>query len=155
MSFSQENSRCAIALKRLPHARDLPLPCRMSAHASGFDLMAAVDAPLVLEPGQRVLVPTGWCMAIPPGLEVQIRPRSGLALKHGITVLNAPGTVDADYRGEVKVILINCGHTPFSVSRGDRIAQAVVARVAADVSLQEAQQLDETVRGSGGFGHSG
>jgi len=139
---------------RLPHARDLPLPGYMTAGASGMDLLAAVDEPHVLLPGKRALVPTGLQLALPPGNEAQVRPRSGLAIKHGVTVLNSPGTIDADYRGEIKVILANLGEDPFVVQRGDRIAQLVFGRVYR-AALCEVEVLPETERGEGGFGHTG
>jgi len=143
-------------LKRLPHAEGLALPRYETAGAAGFDLAAAVpeDAPLLLPPGARVLVPTGLVFMLPAGFEAQIRPRSGLALKHGVTVLNAPGTIDADYRGEVQVLLINHGDAAFSITRGLRIAQAVVARMET-VALTLATELDDTPRGAGGFGSTG
>ncbi|MGE3147452.1 MAG: dUTP diphosphatase [Pseudorhodoplanes sp.] len=145
-----------VPMMRLPHARNLPLPAYQSADAAGLDLMAAVaeDAPLTIAPGGTVLVPTGIVMALPPGTEAQVRPRSGLAARHGITVLNAPGTIDADYRGELKVLLINHGPTPFAVSHGMRIAQLVIAPVL-KARIQEVAQVDSTVRGEGGFGSSG
>ena len=138
---------------RLPHAEGLPLPAYETAHAAGMDLRAAVpeDAPLTLRPGERDAVPTGLAMAIPPGFEGQVRPRSGLALKHGVTCLNTPGTIDADYRGEVKVILINLGEEDFVIRRGDRIAQLVIAPVT-QAAWTEVAALDETARGAGGFG---
>jgi len=144
-----------ISVKRLPHGDGLNLPVRMTPGSSGCDVCAAVDNEVTIEPGGRKLVPTGFCFDIPAGLEVQVRPRSGLALKHGVTVLNSPGTIDADYRGEVGVILINLGDQPFTVKRGDRIAQLVPARVANDVSFEETDALTETLRGAGGFGHTG
>ena len=144
-----------ILVKRLPHAEGLPLPKRMSAHASGCDVVAAVEKDLTIPPMGRALVPTGLIFEIPPGFEVQVRPRSGLAIKQGVTVLNTPGTIDADYRGEVKVILINLGSDPFTVKRGDRIAQLVPAAVAADVDFKESAEVSETERGAGGFGHTG
>ncbi|TJY43138.1 dUTP diphosphatase [Cohnella pontilimi] len=143
-----------IQLKRLPGNEDLPLPRRMSEWAAGFDLHAAVPEPLELTPGERALIPTGFAMAMPRELEAQVRPRSGLALKHGITCLNTPGTIDADYRGEVKVLLINLGKEPFTIERGERIAQLVFQRVP-EVSLSEVSELPDTVRGIGGFGHTG
>lgn len=145
-----------VEVVRLPHAGDLPLPRYESAHAAGLDLMAAVpaDGPVTLPPGGRALVPTGFAMALPPGYEAQVRPRSGLALKHGVTVLNAPGTVDADYRGEIGVILINTGMADFTVSRGMRIAQLVVAPVR-QARLVEVDRLGPTERGVGGFGSTG
>ncbi|ADZ68483.1 dUTP diphosphatase [Polymorphum gilvum] len=146
--------RVPVTLMRLPHGADLPLPAYQSADAAGFDLMAAVEAPLVLAPGARALVPTGLAMALPGGHEGQVRPRSGLAARHGVTVLNTPGTVDADYRGEVKVILINLGDDPFTIERGMRIAQMVIAPVTR-ATLAEADSLDDTARGTGGFGSTG
>lgn len=143
-----------VELKRLPGGEDIQLPHKMSELASGFDLHAAVSEPLILHPGERKLVPTGFAMSMPAGLEAQIRPRSGLALKHGITCLNSPGTVDADYRGEVKVLLINLGQEPFTIQRNERIAQMVIAYVP-NVYLQETDELSDTVRGAGGFGHTG
>jgi dUTP pyrophosphatase len=126
----------------------------MSEWAAGFDLHAAVTEPIVLAPGQRALIPTGFAMAMPKELEAQIRPRSGLAFKHGITCLNTPGTIDADYRGEVKVLLINLGQEPFTIERGERVAQMVFQRVP-QVILEEVQELSDTARGEGGFGHTG
>lgn len=145
-----------LRVRRLPHGADLPLPAYQSAAAAGLDLLAAVpaDAPLVLPPGGRALVPTGLALALPPGTEGQVRPRSGLAAKHGVTVLNAPGTVDADYRGEVQVILANFGDAPFVIERGARIAQLVVAPVL-HVAIEETASLDDTARGAGGFGSTG
>ena len=138
----------------LPHGRGLALPSYATAHAAGLDLLAAVAAPLVLAPHGRTLVPTGLSLAIPPGYEGQVRPRSGLALKHGVTCLNAPGTIDADYRGEVGVILANLGAEPFAIERGMRIAQLVIARVE-QARLVEAAALPPTTRGGGGFGSTG
>ena len=145
-----------VSVLRLPHGAGLPLPAAKSAAAAGHDLTAAVpaDEPLILVPGGRALVPTGFAIALPLGYEGQVRPRSGLAVEHGITVLNAPGTIDADYRGEVKVTLINHGDKPFAITRGLRIAQLVVAAVAA-VDFVEAEELAPTARGSGGFGSTG
>jgi dUTP pyrophosphatase len=145
-----------LRIARLPHGADLPLPAYQSAFAAGLDLYAAVpaDAPIVLAPGARALVPTGITIALPPGTEGQVRPRSGLAARHGVTVLNAPGTIDADYRGEIAVILINHGDAPFEIARGMRIAQLVVSPILR-VSVKEAQELDETGRGVGGFGSTG
>ena len=139
---------------RLPHGADLPLPEYHSAQAAGLDLLAAVPADLIMQPGQRALVPTGIAIALPPGSEAQVRPRSGLAARHGITVLNTPGTVDADYRGEIQVILINLGETPYVVERGARIAQLVIAPVLR-ANLSESQQLAGSKRGGGGFGSTG
>lgn len=133
---------------------DLDLPTRASEHAAGFDLRAAVDMPLILAPGERALVPTGISVAIPPGYEGQVRPRSGLAIRNGIALVNAPGTIDADYRGEVQVIAINLGQEPFTIARGDRIAQLVIAPVL-DVALEAVEELGGTARGSGGFGSTG
>lgn len=145
-----------IALKWLDHGRGLPLPQRQSAGAAGMDLAAALPEgeEMVLAPGASGLVPCGFSMAMPLGYEAQVRPRSGLAAKFGVTVLNAPGTVDADYRGEVKVILINHGAAPFSIRRGDRIAQMVIASVSG-LAFFEVDDLEETARGSGGFGSTG
>ena len=143
-----------VAVKRLAHGRDLPLPSYESAHAAGMDLPAAVEADMVLKPGERALVPTGLSIALPDGFEAQIRPRSGLAARNGVTVLNSPGTVDADYRGEVKVILANLGAEPFIVTRGMRIAQMVVAPVAR-AALAEVETLPDSARGDGGFGSTG
>jgi dUTP pyrophosphatase len=145
-----------VAIKQLPHGEGLPLPAYETAHAAGMDLRAAVaeDAPLTLRPGGRHAVPTGLTMAIPPGFEGQVRPRSGLALRHGITCLNAPGTVDADYRGEVMVILVNLGAENFVVRRGERIAQLLISPVT-QASWREVESLDETARGAGGFGSTG
>ncbi len=145
-----------VRIVRLPHARDLPLPAYETALAAGMDLRAAVpvEEPLVLAPGSRAAAPTGLAIALPPGFEAQVRPRSGLALKSGITTLNAPGTIDADYRGEIRVILINHGEHSVTIRRGDRIAQLVVAPVTTAV-WEEADSLDETARGAGGFGSTG
>jgi dUTP pyrophosphatase len=141
-------------IMRLPHARGLDLPAYATEGSAGLDLAAAVDAPLTLAPGARALVPTGFAIALPAGAEAQVRPRSGLALKHGVTCLNAPGTIDADYRGEIGVILVNHGREPFTVARGMRIAQLVVARVAR-VAWRETPALDDTRRAAGGFGSTG
>ena len=145
-----------IQITRLPHGQDLPLPAYQSAHAAGMDLIAAVpaDAPLTLLPGARALVPTGIAIALPEGAEAQVRPRSGLAIKHGLTVLNAPGTIDADYRGEVQVLLVNLGGDTVTLTRGMRIAQLVVATVAR-AELHEVATLGQTSRGTGGFGSTG
>ena len=133
---------------------DLPLPCYMTEHASGADLCAAVEQSIVIDPGARVSVPTGLAVSIPPGYEAQIRPRSGLALKHGVTLLNSPGTIDADYRGEIRLIVMNHGDEPFTVARGDRLAQMVICR-SFQVAFKEVDALDETTRNGGGFGHTG
>jgi dUTP pyrophosphatase len=145
-----------VRILRLPHGADLPLPAYQSAQAAGIDLMAAVpaDAPVVLAPGARALIPTGVAIALPSGLEAQVRPRSGLAARHGITVLNSPGTIDADYRGELQIILVNLGHDSFAVTRGMRIAQLVIAPVVT-ANLCEVRELDLTPRGTGGFGSTG
>lgn len=145
-----------IDVKRLPHADGIPLPAYETALAAGMDLRAAVDdaAPMVLRPMERAMVPTGLTFALPAGFEAQIRPRSGLAAKAGITCLNTPGTIDADYRGEVKVILINLGEEEFTIRRGDRIAQMVIAPVV-QAAWAEVETLDETARGAGGFGSTG
>lgn len=145
-----------VEIQRLPHAEGLALPAYQTAHAAGLDLLAAVpdDTPLIMQPGQRALVPTGLMIAVPAGFEAQVRPRSGLALKHGVTVLNAPGTVDADYRGEVSVLLINHGEAPFTIRRGERVAQLVIAAVA-QAHLVAVAALPSTDRGSGGFGSTG
>lgn len=145
-----------IGVVRLDHGRDLPLPEMKTAGAAGLDLPAAVpaDAPIMLAPGGRALVPTGLTMAIPEGYEGQVRPRSGLAFSQGVTVLNAPGTIDADYRGELKVLLVNLGDAPVEITRGMRIAQLVIAPVTA-TRLVEVEALDDTVRGAGGFGSTG
>lgn len=143
-----------VMVRRLPHASDLPLPAYASAGASGLDLAAAIEAPLTLLPGARALVPTGFAIALPEGYEGQVRPRSGLALKNGLTVLNSPGTIDADYRGELGVILVNLGTEPVALTRGMRIAQLVIAPVAR-ARLAERASLPESVRGTGGFGSSG
>ena len=134
--------------------RDIEAPSRASERAAGFDLRAAVESQTTLAPGRRALVPTGICMAIPAGYEAQIRPRSGLAARHGVTLLNSPGTIDSDYRGELAVLLVNHGDAPFLINRGDRIAQLVIAALA-PAELTEVGALDETARGEGGFGSSG
>lgn len=143
-----------VAVTRLPHGEGLPLPAYATPGSAGLDLLAAVEAEMLLAPGARALIPCGIAIALPEGYEAQVRPRSGLALKSGVTVLNSPGTVDSDYRGELKVILANLGDAPFSVTRGLRIAQMVVAPVSR-IGWQEAQSLDETERASGGFGSTG
>ncbi|WP_426959950.1 dUTP diphosphatase [Muricoccus radiodurans] len=144
----------AIRVQRLPHAADLPLPSYATAGAAAMDLLAAVAEPVVIAPGARALVPTGLRVALPPGHEWQVRPRSGLALKHGIVLPNAPGTIDEDYRGEVQVIVLNAGTESFTVERGMRIAQAVLAPVTR-AAFEEVASLDETSRGEGGFGSTG
>lgn len=145
-----------VRFRRLDGNADLPIPAYATSGAAGFDLRAAVpdDAPLLLQPGERMLVPTGFACAVPHGYEMQVRPRSGLAVKHGVSVANSPGTVDSDYRGPLMVCLINLGREPFAIRRGDRIAQAVVAP-APQLTLIEAEELDATARGEGGFGSTG
>lgn len=144
----------SVQIKRLAGNEDISLPAQMSELAAGFDLYAAVETEVTLHPGERSLIPTGFAMALPAGYEAQIRPRSGLAYKHGITCLNTPGTIDADYRGEVKVLLVNLGQEPFTIRRNERIAQMVIQVVPA-VTLTEVEELSETIRGTGGFGHTG
>lgn len=146
--------KISVALLTLDHAKDLPLPTYATEQSAGMDLCAAIDAPITLKPNERALIPTGLSIALPRGYEAQIRPRSGLAAKNGVTVLNTPGTVDADYRGEIKVILANLGTEDFTVERGMRIAQMVVARHSF-VAWQQVDSLDDTARGSGGFGSTG
>ncbi len=150
------SSAVKIEVRQLPHGQGLALPAYQSALAAGLDLLAAVpeDAPVVLAPGKDALVPTGLSIALPPGYEAQVRPRSGLAVKHGVTVLNAPGTVDADYRGEIGVPLINHSDVPFTIRRGERIAQMVIASVV-QAELIQVTTLSPTERGSGGFGSTG
>ena len=143
-----------LSVRRLPHAADLPLPAYQTAHAAGMDLLAAVDAPIQLAPHARALIPTGLEMALPAGFEAQVRPRSGLALKQGMTVLNSPGTIDADYRGEIAVLLINLGTEPVEITRGMRIAQMVIAPVI-QAQWQEVTELPVSQRGTGGFGSTG
>ncbi len=143
-----------IQIKTLPHFEGLSLPQYMTQGASGIDLLAACREPLLLQPGARALIPTGIIIALPREAEAQIRPRSGLAIKHGLTLLNTPGTIDSDYRGEIQVIMINLGQEPFTVTRGMRIAQMVISQVV-KAKLQVVDNLDETCRGAGGFGHTG
>jgi dUTP pyrophosphatase len=145
-----------VQIVRLTHGTDLPLPAYQSALAAGLDLLAAVaaDAPVEIAPGARALIPSGVAIALPPGYEAQVRPRSGLALRHGVTVLNSPGTIDADYRGEIQIILVNLGAEPFVISRGMRIAQLVIAPIS-HVKLVESASLDSTARSVGGFGSTG
>ncbi len=149
-------SAVKVEVLQLPHGAGLPLPAYQTAHAAGLDLLAAVpdDAPVVLDPGKYTMVPTGLSIALPEGFEAQVRPRSGLAAKHGVTVLNAPGTIDADYRGEVAVLLINHGSAPFTIRRAERIAQMVIAPVA-QAELVSVAALSPTSRGAGGFGSTG
>lgn len=151
---SIEPIRVSVEITRDAHAQDLPLPEASTSGAAGLDLRAAVRETLTIPPGERCLVPTGWRIALPEGFEAQVRPRSGLALRHGILIPNSPGTIDADYRGEIQVILMNAGSTDFEVARGDRIAQLVVAPIAR-ASWVEVDVLDATDRGEGGFGHTG
>jgi deoxyuridine 5'-triphosphate nucleotidohydrolase len=143
-----------VQIRRLPHAADLPLPSYATQGAAGMDVCAAIAAPVIIPPQGRALIPTGFAIALPPGFELQIRPRSGLALKHGITLPNTPGTIDEDYRGEIQVILLNTGAEPFEVTPAMRIAQAVLAPVVR-AAWVEAETLDETSRGAGGFGSTG
>ncbi len=143
-----------VQIKRCTGCDDVPLPRYMTGHAAGMDVCAAVPETIVLEPGQRTLIPAGFSIALPPGVEAQIRPRSGLAINHGIGLLNAPGTIDADYRGEVKIILINHGQAPFTIRRGERIAQMVISRVL-ESGWEEVSELPSTERDVGGFGHTG
>lgn len=143
-----------VAVRRLPHAEGLDLPAYATAQSAGVDLLAAVEADVTLYPGARKLIPTGLAIALPAGYEAQVRPRSGLALKHGVTVLNTPGTIDADYRGEIGVILINLSTEAFTVTRGDRIAQMVVA-AHSTVAWRESESLEDSARGAGGFGSTG
>jgi dUTP pyrophosphatase len=143
-----------VKIKRVGNRNDVPLPVRMTEHAAGFDIAAAVDEPVTLACGEIRLIPCGFAMALPPGFEAQIRPRSGLASKHGVSMINTPGTIDADYRGEVRVALVNHGRQPFTVERGMRIAQMVIQRLPT-VDLVEVAELDDTPRGAGGFGHTG
>jgi dUTP pyrophosphatase len=149
-------SAIKVDIQQLPHGEGLALPAYQSAHAAGLDLLAAVseDAPMMLAPGKHAMIPTGLRIALPPGYEAQVRPRSGLAARHGVTVLNSPGTVDADYRGEINVLLINHGDQPFQIRRGERIAQMVIAPVT-QVELVPVTSLSTTDRGSGGFGSTG
>ena len=154
--MTKPSKSLSIKIRRLPHAQGLPLPAYQSAGAAGMDLIAAIaeTAPVVLKPCARALVPTGLVFELPPGTEAQVRPRSGLAAKHGVTVLNSPGTIDADYRGEVSVILINHGDVAFTIQRGDRIAQIIIAPVT-QARLIEVRELGKTKRGGGGFGSTG
>ncbi|HHV07925.1 MAG TPA: dUTP diphosphatase [Firmicutes bacterium] len=148
------STKLQVKIKRLPHGNNLPLPAYQTPGAAGLDLYAAVQEPITLQPGDRTLVPTGISMALPPGFEAQLRPRSGLALKYGLTVLNTPGTVDSDYRGEIMVLLINLGSKPVTLCRGERIAQCVI-HTTIRAQFEEVEELTSTHRGSGGFGHTG
>jgi dUTP pyrophosphatase len=143
-----------LAILRLPHASDLPLPSYATEGSAGLDLLAAVDTEIVLQPGERKLVPTGLSIALPPGYEAQVRPRSGLALNHGITLINAPGTIDSDYRGEIKCPMTNHGDAPFHITRGMKIAQMIIARHEI-AELEEVAELPSSTRGTGGFGSTG
>jgi len=143
-----------VKIKRLPNGAGVPLPTRMTEHAAGFDVSAAVAEPTVLQPGDIRLIPCGFAMAVPHGYEAQVRPRSGLSSKHGVTMVNAPGTIDSDYRGEVHIPLINLGRAPFTIERGMRIAQMLILPVPGS-EMVEVQELGETSRGHGGFGHTG
>lgn len=147
-------SEVEIAVKLLPHHAGLPRPSYMSEGSAGMDLIAAVKEPMTVSPGERILIPTGVALSIPPSYEGQVRPRSGLALKHGVTVLNSPGTIDSDYRGEIQVILINLGQNSFTIQRGDRIAQLVFSPCSR-ASFKILEELDVTKRNKGGFGHTG
>lgn len=146
--------RIHIQIKRLENNPDLPLPDYETKGSSGMDIRAAVEGPVILNPGEVKLIPTGFAMSIPPGYEGQVRPRSGLALRNGIGMVNSPGTIDSDYRGEISIVMINWGRKPFTINRGDRIAQMVIGKVYR-ADLVNADSLDSTLRGAGGFGHSG
>lgn len=156
MTVSPQTS-VTVEFLQLPHGRDLPPPAYQTEHAAGMDLVAAVpeDAPMVLAPGAYGMIPTGLVIALPPGFEAQVRPRSGLAAKFGVTALNSPGTIDADYRGEINVLLINHGREPFTIKRGERIAQMIVAPVTHATLVPAAGELSATARGTGGFGSTG
>lgn len=152
--FDATPDTLVIPVQQMAHAQDLPLPVYATEHAAGCDVVAAVDAPLTLEPGGYAMVPTGLCVALPPGYELQVRARSGLAAKHGIGLVNGIGTIDADYRGEIKIIMINHGKAPFVIERGMRIAQFVIAQYTA-VSFEPVAELSATARGTGGLGSTG
>lgn len=143
-----------INIRKLPGNDDIPIPKRMSEYSSGFDIYAAATKAEVIQPGERALISTGFSIEMPKGIEAQIRPRSGLALKYGITLLNTPGTIDSDYRGEIKVIMINLGKESFTINRGDRIAQVIFMEIP-EISLSEVEEISDTLRGVGGFGHTG
>jgi dUTP pyrophosphatase len=152
--MSSESTTVAVRFRRVPEGRDLPAPERATRDSAGFDLRARVEHETEIAPGERCLVPTGIAIALPDGYEAQVRPRSGLALKSGVTLVNSPGTIDSDYRGEIAVIMINHGQESVRIERGDRIAQLVVQRIPR-ISLEEVESLPESARGEGGFGHSG
>ena len=152
--MNRSNHAPRIRIQRLEHARDLPLPSYESRQAAGMDVRAALAEPLILQPGERALVPTGLRMALPAGYELQVRPRSGIAWREGLTMLNSPGTIDSDYRGEVKLLAVNHGREPVTVRHGDRMAQLILAPVIQAV-VEESDRLDETERGEGGFGSTG
>ena len=151
---TRSNHKVKVSVQRLPHAEGLPLPAYQTQGAAGLDLLAALTKPVSLARGARALIPTGLIIELPPGFEAQVRPRSGLALRHGVTVLNSPGTIDSDYRGEVQVILVNLGSATFKIERGERIAQIVIAPVT-KAALAVATKVRETARGAGGFGSTG
>lgn len=153
-ALNDNNGQVRVAIKILDHAKDLPLPAYATPQSAGMDMVAAIDTPIVLNTGDSAMVPTGISIALPSGYECQVRPRSGLAAKNGVTILNSPGTVDADYRGEIKAILINHGKAPFTIERGMRIAQMVIARYE-QATWDVCENLDETSRGAGGFGSTG
>lgn len=146
--------RIDVKIKRIREGSDIPLPRYMTSHSAGMDLYADIEGEMILKPGERKLIPTGIAISLPDGFEAQIRPRSGLAINHGITLLNSPGTIDADYRGEISLIMINLGDNSFTIKRGDRIGQMVINKIF-HASWEEAEELDNTKRGSGGFGHTG
>lgn len=146
--------RIDVKIKRIREGSDIPLPRYMTSHSAGMDLYADIEGEILLKPGERKLIPTGIAIALPDGFEAQIRPRSGLAINHGITLLNSPGTIDADYRGEISAIMINLGDNSFTIKRGDRIGQMVINKIY-HASWEEAEELDNTKRGTGGFGHTG
>jgi dUTP pyrophosphatase len=154
VQHKNDTAQVRVAIKVLDHAKDLPLPAYATPQSAGMDIVAAIDAPIILNTGDSAMVPTGICIALPSGYECQVRPRSGLAAKNGVTVLNSPGTVDADYRGEIKAILINHGKAPFTIERGMRIAQIIIARYE-QAAWDICSELDETSRGAGGFGSTG
>ena len=151
---SESRGIARVRVRKLPGAEDLPFPQQATEFSAGVDLRAAIEEPRTIAPGERCLIPTGVAVALPAGYEGQVRPRSGLAVRHGLALVNSPGTIDADYRGEIQVILINLGDAPIRFERGDRIAQLVVQQLPA-VTWEAVEELDETTRGTGGFGHSG